>query len=201
MGAFRLTNEFLGLKTGDDARRNYRSHADASVCCRCGDPIPPGTPVWMLSCRLFSFPFADSPIPANRDFAFVENTVAAWCKSCASSRPVSPRGKNPQQQPVMSGPCRGCGREVHLYETDENCGKSRARAFLCSQRCRNKVYGARFRKRHGKPKPAGPLARCTVCQRNFPAKRSDAKTCSPACRQKAYRRKVTVTDNGKGDIR
>lgn len=41
--------------------------------------------------------------------------------------------------------------------------------------------------------------RCFICRRGFRAKRTDAKTCSSPCRQKAYRKRLsvtqTVTDN------
>ncbi len=32
---------------------------------------------------------------------------------------------------------------------------------------------------------------CEICGEPFPASRIDAKTCSPACRQRAYRRRVS----------
>ena len=40
---------------------------------------------------------------------------------------------------------------------------------------------------------------CQVCGRDFPAKRSDATTCSAACRQKRHRRDATVTSIGRSD--
>src|SRR3954453_18885043 len=38
-----------------------------------------------------------------------------------------------------------------------------------------------------------PKVRCSTCRTPFVPSRSDARTCSPACRQKAYRRRLSVT--------
>lgn len=38
--------------------------------------------------------------------------------------------------------------------------------------------------------------RCTTCRRRFKAPRNDARTCSSACRQKAYRRRLRLSVTG-----
>jgi hypothetical protein len=69
------------------------------------------------------------------------------------------------------------------------CGKSLSKGggsySFCSPRCRwtyhNRMRGARLAARR-------PERACEVCGTRFtPKKRTDAKTCSPACRQKKYR--------------
>jgi phage N-6-adenine-methyltransferase len=42
--------------------------------------------------------------------------------------------------------------------------------------------------------------RCKVCRQHFSAERSDACTCSSRCRQKAYRRRLSVTQTGTQNV-
>jgi hypothetical protein len=78
------------------------------------------------------------------------------------------------------GWCVECGRRLSTG------GGSRA---FCSDRCRwtyhNRLRGARIAARRGKMV-------CEVCGARFIPKRRDAKTCSPACRQKKYRKDRTA---------
>jgi hypothetical protein len=90
-------------------------------------------------------------------------------------------------------PCEQCGRRVALEIPSSHFwamirgGQIRSRhgRILCSRRCRWLLNGrdrsarsARFR-----------LKDCVTCGERFEATRRDAVTCSPACRQKAYRRR------------
>jgi predicted nucleic acid-binding Zn ribbon protein len=84
---------------------------------------------------------------------------------------------------TVSGPCDTCGRTVTVVE---GAGQYFRRLHLfCSGRCRglhyNHVRGERGARAREKV--------CGVCGEEFTAKRVDAKTCSPACKQKAYRRR------------
>jgi predicted nucleic acid-binding Zn ribbon protein len=73
------------------------------------------------------------------------------------------------------------------------CGKPRSKGggsgAFCSDRCRwtyhNRLRGARMAARRGNRV-------CEVCGEHFTPKRMDAKTCSPACRQKKYRMNRTA---------
>jgi hypothetical protein len=167
----------MGVRSQEDVDRIHKSHADASVCCRCGRAIAAGAPVYLLRCRLIWFHGAGV-------ICIYDDRLAAGCAACARDC-----------KPVHAGECPGCGRLVTVLL--EELAKNRNRLLpllFCSHRCRNRVYGARFRKRHPRPKTVRALIPCSVCGRNFAPKRSDAKTCSPACRQKAYRdRHVTVS--------
>ena len=62
----------------------------------------------------------------------------------------------------------------------------------CSDRCRNDAYMERRRQRH----EAKLRKSCAVCGKAFTAKRADAKYCSPACKQSAYRRSVIANRSG-----
>jgi len=74
--------------------------------------------------------------------------------------------------------CVFCGRYVT------------GRKSYCSQRCINDAYMERRRQRHD----ATLQKVCAVCGNTFTAKRTDARYCSHACKQSAYRKRVT--DNG-----
>jgi hypothetical protein len=112
----------------------------------------------------------------------VVRTLSAWgnanficfpyfvCLSCADRN-----GRNhiAYKEPQ---PCLWCSRGVF---TDSRIRK-RTRTILCSKRCESRFY--RWRKRSSR------YWRCAVCSQFFTPKRADAKHCSPACKQKSYRR-------------
>jgi hypothetical protein len=75
--------------------------------------------------------------------------------------------------------CHHCNRPVFV-----NRRKGR-RYIVCSDRCREAVYNANARRWHRRPVQKRP---CAVCGELFTPKRADALYCSPACKQKAYRR-------------
>ena len=78
------------------------------------------------------------------------------------------------------------------------CGKSlskeggSSRSFFCSRRCRwtyhNCLRGARLAARRGE-------MMCEVCSAEFTPKKSDARRCSDACRQKKYRKLLKDRSN------
>lgn len=75
----------------------------------------------------------------------------------------------------VTRPCEGCGRPVSSY--------SRVRRhWTCSERCERRAYEQR---RH--PQAGAWQRTCAVCGTAFVAARSDSRTCSHACRQRAYR--------------
>jgi hypothetical protein len=83
--------------------------------------------------------------------------------------------------------CAECGRDILLI-TDTSYKKPPARGVCCSEACRSE-----HRKRPAREKRRVGLEKvCGECGKQFTASRSDAKTCSPACKQKAYRRKRKV---------
>jgi hypothetical protein len=100
------------------------------------------------------------------------------CFSCESVRP----GDHEYPHPM---PCIQCGRELR-----HRCGHHFAEAF-CSAECQQIVYDRRDRRDARRLRRRYGIA-CAVCRKVFrPRRRGDAVTCSPACRQKLYRRRVT----------
>jgi hypothetical protein len=83
--------------------------------------------------------------------------------------------------------CEGCGRPVYEHRKQprrkvrvfccENCAEKLARESLIQARA-NRVRSER---------------QCDECGETFTPDRSDAKFCSVACKQKAYRKRVTDT--------
>jgi hypothetical protein len=84
---------------------------------------------------------------------------------------------------TTTGPCGSCGEEVEVVESLGYY--ARRRYLFCSQACRaqhsNRLVSERGAWRREKV--------CVVCSKEFTAKRADTKTCSSACRQKAYRQR------------
>jgi hypothetical protein len=102
---------------------------------------------------------------------------AATCAECA---------RRPWDEPELVGRCDGgCGHEVHVRERLDRLH------LFCSRRCEIRFYTlqrknerARQRRRH-----------CAVCGTIFEPKRAGARTCSSACRQRAYRERKRTADD------
>jgi endogenous inhibitor of DNA gyrase (YacG/DUF329 family) len=85
--------------------------------------------------------------------------------------------------PAVPKPCAGCGRDVYF------AGEGNKLGAYCSDRC-SRITFNRYHAAKRKANRQRYLAKtCEVCGEEFTAKRVDAKTCSPACKQKAYRRR------------
>jgi hypothetical protein len=75
-------------------------------------------------------------------------------------------------------PCEQCGRPLHWSGRVAILSN-----FVCSWECRRRAYwGDRY-----EPRPAPKGRACADCGKRFYPKRTDAKFCSAACKQRAYR--------------
>jgi hypothetical protein len=91
-------------------------------------------------------------------------------------------GKKPLvhiQRKLVYGYCPSCSRKVVIDETKWEREGRREHVF-CSEEC---FQAHRNASRHTEPH----LLTCQECGSTFTAKRSDAKTCSPACRMRKSR--------------
>jgi hypothetical protein len=97
--------------------------------------------------------------------------IAPCCRRCT-----------PHQEDYLGPrPCGGCGRPV--YTKDDRRVRLR---ILCSDKCKQQVQAREARElRRLDPIP------CELCGEVFEPARSDARFCSGACKQIAYRRRVT----------
>jgi hypothetical protein len=85
-------------------------------------------------------------------------------------------------------PCEGCGRPVVNLAT----GHYRVRT-LCSDRCAWTVRNERLKDERIE---ARQQKVCPVCGETFDGSRRDTVTCSPKCRQKAYRQRNRTAPEG-----
>jgi hypothetical protein len=108
-----------------------------------------------------------------------------WQEILNESNNVGLYGERRERHPDPPlGACQWCGGQVFCT------GGWAARRMLprkkyCSGRCSIDAYLARRRERRAQAREKT----CEVCAKEFTAKRRDAKTCSAACKQKAYRRR------------
>jgi hypothetical protein len=101
-----------------------------------------------------------------------ERTVL--CESCA------PEWLSPERDDVVTQLCANCERPMV-----SRLALSEMRRTLCSDPCRC-AYQNQVRK---EKRAEGRRKVCEVCGEEFSATRQDQKTCSKACKQKAYRQR------------
>jgi hypothetical protein len=133
----------------------------ALVCAKCSRPIAPGEPVWRHSRGRWG---------RDRYHTYYGYPTVVWCVDCMGNHGERPR------------PCGGCGRLVYQRLGDP----VRSRRVFCCERC---LSHCRVKERAEVRRQARSDRRCAVCGVAFTPGRSDARTCSPACRQKAHRQR------------
>jgi hypothetical protein len=166
----------LGIEDDDPAERDrrcaiYRAQENAACCAQCQRPIAAGEPIWR-NARLLGPGF----------FGGWSYTVAPVCADCKSDLTEFRR----------AAPCEGCGRQVH----NEHNFRSHSRTFCCKQ-CEHQAYAAEARRQRAEAR--GLTRTCVECGETFAPKRSDSRFCSAACKQKAYRRRVTDNASAAGN--
>jgi hypothetical protein len=172
----------------DNTTPQYRLACQANmrgeVCGKCGKPFEPGETAYVRR--------VETRWPAGKASLYFPFAVPE-CRDCHPAASFVPRPKDKyyydhrgtmllrwlSHYEHREGPCVGCGRPV-VYRPGDY---AHTLHFYCSQRC----LGAYYRNRKKEPLERA----CAVCGRTFTPPRRDARTCSPACRQKAYRRRVT----------
>jgi hypothetical protein len=169
-----------------------RACRTGEVCGTCGKPFAPGDTVYVRMARARLRPGA----PWGEWSYYFRRPE---CAECRPEKEFAPRQKDEvfrfyharmspterRKYESREGACVGCGRHV-VYAP---CDLARWWHLHCSERCREKFYRAR----RAAMKPRTKI--CAVCGKGFTPPRNDAKTCSPACRQKSYRQRVTGKEN------
>jgi hypothetical protein len=163
-------------------RQHYRSIARCDVCGDCGRALAPDDPVWT---------------------GWTTAAGARWshpvCSAC-QPRYVAMAMKIYWYRPT---PCEWCGRAVAFlvpparvralvpgwYERGRVGGvidvAPRHRRAFCSSYCRSREASSQ----RVRARLRAQQRLCEVCGASFVGTRADARSCSPACRQKAYRQR------------
>jgi hypothetical protein len=128
-----------------------------------------GEPVW---CRRYAYTIA----PFRLRYG-----IAPYCTDC--------NGTNSEFPVVYQWPsaCEGCGRTVY-----RRLDRRYYRRTFCCKQCERQVRAAEARRYRAEVRGATRI--CQACGETFEPTRSDAKFCTIACKQKAYRRRVTDTN-------
>lgn len=170
-------------------KREWRraAHAEGKVCGECGQPLPDGRAYLYNQSRpgFFGGRSIGDPYPV--------------CPPCAEHRHGGTRiDGTPWFSDSAEYQWRGVGRTWGAWH-DEPCGdcdrplrvgvyRRPGVHFYCSHACRQRGRLRRERElraaRHEVHHPT-----CEVCGQRFPASRSDARYCSNAHRQRAYRQR------------
>jgi hypothetical protein len=138
-------------------------------CTRCRKPFAADAPAFMVR-ELVGYGLIGSE---EKGYAYLgsEWATVPVCEPCGTVKEQADAGQHGQKETV----CKSCGiRMIH-------CDWSYYRRHnVCTPRCAQRVR--RRARREQRPEQT-----CTVCKTMFQPKRADAKFCSSACRQWAYR--------------
>ena len=104
------------------------------------------------------------------------------CQSCA------PEWLSPERDDIITQLCVRCERPMVYRLTPSELGRT-----FCSDTC-GRAYHNQLRK---EKRAEGRQKVCKICGKDFTAAREDTKTCSPACRQKAYRQRKKEVDRNR----
>ena len=165
------------LGVTNDERDRQRHHGicdairDASICANCRKPIAATEPVWRTQIYIGPGFFGGGS----------RYWVAPHCADCVSDL----------RDLRKAAPCKGCGRDVH----NEYNFRGHSRTFCCAQ-CERRARAAEARRQRAEVR--GSARGCAECGEMFQPTRSDSKFCRAACRQKAYRHRVTANESAHG---
>jgi hypothetical protein len=153
----------------NETLRKLRNAASTGKSCGgCGRDFQPNEPVWRIRQHVGLGLFGGSTI------------IAPFCEQCLLSR----------YRPVCSSdPCEGCGRIVHNTEW----GK-RAHIYcseVCAKKCEVRRHSGIARERRAEAR--GSTRVCAECGDHFEPARADTRFCSGVCKQRAYRKRVTLS--------
>ena len=157
------------------------AEATGSVCERCEAKIGADDPVWRVW----------SGVPRAWAFAGWRWCLITMCEGCGRKfrQPTPPLTVNgvsvampPDTRRWLEAECEECGRPVVFGLM------RRHRRFFCSRCCANKHNVRPHNARRAERRAAAREGlTCAVCDTTFNPSRSDARYCSAACRQRAYR--------------
>jgi hypothetical protein len=152
-------------------RAVYAARKEGHQCAECGHKFKPREHVWRNRVSL-----------GKGYFGGWRQTVAPVCEKCRAVSFGKTFGK--------AKPCEACGRFVH-----DQVDSSRKHTF-CSEACALKVYSAAActAAKAARAAERGESRICAGCGGSFKPRRADARFHSAACKQRAYRQRVTASN-------
>ncbi len=152
--------------------RRFYAKKDGGMCAKCGGDLGPQEPVYIACVWAGYLPLGG-----------YSRRYAPTCAGCA---PSTMKGEGPRYAPRLDRcerlPCDTCERPVVWRPTRRDYYR---RHVFCCERCQWTYHNGARNARNARAREKV----CEVCEEPFTAARRDAKTCSPACKQKAYRRR------------
>jgi hypothetical protein len=156
----------------------------SGYCTRCGEPFGGNATAYMVrelvvwafrpmrAEELYSYRNAHGGDPDDPTVRLEQRETVPVCDACVTEAELA--------DATIDATCGGCGQRMRLSQWPyPHWGVSRCRS--CSDRCAQR---ARRRQRRAELR-----AVCAVCNETFSPRRADARFCSDACRQKAYRQR------------
>ena len=165
------------------SRRARRATESAAFCGQCGHSIGEEGRLY-LGVDVYtgiSVPSAYSGYVSESAILRPRFEKTVVCEDCAPRDLVEKRDLSDERYVYVDRPCDGCGRPI--VRRIHRGHYHRFHHFCCCQRC-GEIHRNRLRKEE---RARSCEKVCEVCGRPFLAIRADAKTCSRACKQKAYR--------------
>ncbi len=170
-----------------EAERRIEAAKKGGACAKCGKALEDGETVY-AKCRVYAGMWGSltsHPGPHLVPASVCEGCAPKWMSQPKTFNEYTINGRTvrvPEHGRVGERPCSTCERPV-VYKLTRRGYHNRH--VFCSYRCQYTYHNRRRSQRdeHLRQKV------CEVCSEEFTATRAHAKTCSPACKQKAYRRR------------
>jgi hypothetical protein len=195
--------EGRGLDTSDEARAQRRRRWDAlktaRMCGECGEPLGEDATVYRLRYPeqgLVGMGYrtrveCDECVRKPKEPFFSLRACLRVHSMVQSGMDVQEAWAKENHRDPVYDYCDACGRKVVFDRT----GIRRKRTF-CSERCERDSYNRR--RREARAATRGKA--CDACGETFVGTRSDAKHCSAACKQRAYRNRNKATGYSRSRI-
>ena len=170
-----------GVEVTDEERQRRHFRYDvAKTCSHCADcerPLAPDEPIWRQRISL-----------GRSMFGGTHHRLLPVCETCSHAKrsEYSYRYPHPSTEFRPAQPCEGCGRPVHERYRDGLFHRNHH--VICCEDC---YKAAELKYARETRTLARGTHECQICGKSFEPTRNDAKFCSSACKQKAYRKRVT----------
>ena len=147
---------------------HWLRNGDSMWCQKCKRLLAPDEPVWHYRRSFYPGSYSKG------ETGIVFNV----CRKCCERE----GWLDEERLWLKPQPCEQCGRPLHW-----NRRQLHVKYHVCSYECARRIW-AKNRGPHYLPVMHEPRA-CAECGQSFYPKRTDARFCSPACKQRAYRKR------------